>query len=131
MTTMPTSTTTTDAMVPQKAQAPEADANNAGSNGHQTTRAWTVLSRLLPSRDADSDYWWATTGHQLACMVDAAGYSMERQLEALVFHYHWAVSRHPNPAPVGFDQPLMSMVAYRRRTWAKHLLHPESSNGDP
>jgi hypothetical protein len=59
---------------------------------HQSTQAWRSLSRLLPSRDSDSDYWWGLTGRQLAFMVDAAGYSMERQYEALLFHYHWAVS---------------------------------------
>ncbi|KAI1104954.1 dimethylallyl tryptophan synthase GliD1 [Jackrogersella minutella] len=56
----------------------------------QPTEAWVTLSRLLPARDADSDYWWGLTGSQLSFMLDAAGYPMEKQYEALLFHYHWA-----------------------------------------
>ncbi|KAI0401623.1 dimethylallyl tryptophan synthase GliD1 [Xylaria palmicola] len=56
----------------------------------QPTQAWRTLSQILPARDADSDYWWALTGYQLSFMLDAAGYSTEKQYEALLFHYHWA-----------------------------------------
>ncbi|KJZ72336.1 hypothetical protein HIM_08262 [Hirsutella minnesotensis 3608] len=52
-----------------------------------TTEAWTTLSRWLPSRDKDSDYWWKKTGPPLALMLDAAGYPIHEQYEALLFHY--------------------------------------------
>lgn len=61
----------------------------------QPTKAWTTLSQLLPTRDANSNFWWAVTGLQLSLMLDAAGYPIERQYEALLFHYHWAVRENP------------------------------------
>ena len=59
--------------------------------GHET-QAWAALAPYLPSREADMEYWWQLTGRHIAALVDAAGYSMEKQYEALVFHYHWMVS---------------------------------------
>lgn len=59
----------------------------------QSTQAWRALSQYLPARDTDSDYWWGLTGRHLAAIVEAAGYSIEKQYEALLFHYHWTVSR--------------------------------------
>ncbi|CAG8953711.1 hypothetical protein HYFRA_00006600 [Hymenoscyphus fraxineus] len=56
----------------------------------KNTPAWEMLLTLLPARDADSDYWWGLTGHQLSFMLDSAGYSLAKQYEALLFHYHWA-----------------------------------------
>lgn len=56
-----------------------------------TTQAWDTLSQILPSRDADKDYWWNLTGLQLAFMLDEAGYTLAEQYEALLFHYHWTV----------------------------------------
>lgn len=56
------------------------------------TPVWSQLSQLLPARDADKDFWWNVTGSQLATMVAAAEYSVEKQYEALLFHYHWSVS---------------------------------------
>ena len=58
-----------------------------------STQAWRALSQYLPTRNPDSDYWWDFTGRHLAAIVEAAGYSIEKQYEALLFHYHWAVSR--------------------------------------
>ncbi|EGX93038.1 dimethylallyl tryptophan synthase GliD1 [Cordyceps militaris CM01] len=53
------------------------------------SKVWESLSLLLPSRDADCDYCWQLTGQHLAHMVQLAGYSSERQYEALLFHYYW------------------------------------------
>lgn len=58
----------------------------------QSTQAWSTLSQYLPARDPDSNHWWQLTGRQLATLVEAAGYPIEKQYEALLFHYHWAVS---------------------------------------
>ncbi|KAI0544661.1 dimethylallyl tryptophan synthase GliD1 [Xylaria curta] len=54
-------------------------------------KAWESLRPLLPSRGPDCDYWWNYTGSHLAYLLDAAGYSTERQYEALLFHYHRVV----------------------------------------
>ena len=59
----------------------------------QSTQAWRALSQYLPTRNPDSDYWWWLTGRHLAALVEAAGYPIEKQYEALLFHYHWMVSR--------------------------------------
>ncbi|KAF3932009.1 hypothetical protein ABW20_dc0103572 [Dactylellina cionopaga] len=68
----------------------------------QTTKAWRFLSPLLPSRNPNCDYWWRLTGMHLANMVDAAGYTIEKQYEALLFHYHWMVPyMGPAPGPKG------------------------------
>ncbi|KAF7514145.1 hypothetical protein GJ744_004470 [Endocarpon pusillum] len=56
-----------------------------------STEAWRALSQCLPTRDPDSDYWWRLTGRHLAAIVEAAGYPMVKQYEALLFHYHWTV----------------------------------------
>ena len=58
----------------------------------QSTKAWRAVSQYLPARSSDNDYWWRLTGRHLAAIVEAAGYPIERQYEALLFHYHWAVS---------------------------------------
>jgi len=47
--------------------------------------------QLLPSRNHDQDFWWKVTGRQLAVLLEAAGYPIERQYNTLLFHYHWAV----------------------------------------
>ncbi|KAK2858466.1 hypothetical protein FQN49_004703 [Arthroderma sp. PD_2] len=62
------------------------------------TKAWEALSPLLPSRTPDYDFWWKLTGMNLASLVDAAGYPIERQYETLLFHYHWIVP-FLGPAP--------------------------------
>ena len=58
----------------------------------QFTQAWRAVSQYLPARSSDNDYWWRLTGRHLAAIVEAAGYPIERQYEALLFTYHWAVS---------------------------------------
>ncbi|KIA75507.1 dimethylallyl tryptophan synthase GliD1 [Aspergillus ustus] len=63
-----------------------------------STKAWEALSPCLPSRTPDLDYWWALTGTHLAIMLEAGGYSIEKQYEALIFHYHWVVP-YMGPAP--------------------------------
>ncbi|ROV98477.1 hypothetical protein VPNG_08538 [Cytospora leucostoma] len=66
------------------------------------TKAWKSLSQWLPPRDVDSDYWWKLTGEHLATMLDAAGYTLQRQYDALLFHYHWIVPyMGPKPKPDG------------------------------
>lgn len=65
------------------------------SKNGQPTEAWGALSQYLPTRDPNSDYWWGLTGRQLATLVEAAGYPIEKQYEALLFHYHWTVRRAP------------------------------------
>ncbi|KAF3759925.1 dimethylallyl tryptophan synthase GliD1 [Cryphonectria parasitica EP155] len=70
-------------------------------NVDSPSQVWDKLSKLLPTREVDSEFWWQLTGRHLAILVDAAGYSLERQYEALLFHYHWAVShmgRKPSPS---------------------------------
>jgi hypothetical protein len=57
------------------------------------TQVWTSLKQWLPARNPDSDYWWDLTGAHLATMLDAAGYTVQKQYDALLFHYHWIVSQ--------------------------------------
>ncbi|KAK8091580.1 hypothetical protein PG997_001941 [Apiospora hydei] len=59
---------------------------------------WTKISQYLPPRNPQYDFWWQLTGRHLAVMLDSAGYPMERQYEALMFHYNWAVP-YMGPAP--------------------------------
>ncbi|KAK8050739.1 hypothetical protein PG994_012469 [Apiospora phragmitis] len=70
-------------------------ASTNGTLGTQKTKAngqaWERLSQCLPPRDADSEFWWQLHGRQLAVLLDAAGYTLERQLEVLVFHHQWVV----------------------------------------
>lgn len=57
-------------------------------------RVWQSLKKCLPStKDENIDFWWHLTGYHLAVMVEAAGYSTEKQYEVLLFHYHWIVSK--------------------------------------
>ena len=70
-----------------------------GTNGNeyssiQSSQAWKTMMQYLPGRNADCDYWWQLTGRHLAVLVEAAGYPIEKQYEALMFHYHWTVC-HP------------------------------------
>jgi len=62
-----------------------------GSNN--TTQAWKTLTQYLPSRDPDTDFWWKYSGLHLALLLEEADYPPEKQIEALVFFYHWGVSR--------------------------------------
>lgn len=56
-----------------------------------TTAAWRSLNLYLPTRTHDEDYWWQKSGPQLAALVEGAGYTLAKQYEALLFHYHWMV----------------------------------------
>lgn len=58
---------------------------------HEPPKAWAALSKWLPSHNTEIDYWWKVTGTPLAMMMDAAGYSLEGQYDALLSHYHWTV----------------------------------------
>ena len=52
-----------------------------------------MVSRWLPPRNADCNYWWQLTGQHLATMLFEAGYSVHEQYEGMIFHYHWVVPR--------------------------------------
>ena len=60
---------------------------------HQADNVWTALQRWLPTRDRDKNWWWSTTGFQLASLLRAAGYTPNEQYEALLFHYFEIVTR--------------------------------------
>lgn len=61
-----------------------------------------MLSRWLPARNADCDYWWQLTGPQLEIMLSEAGYSVKEQYEAMLFHYYAVVpGLGPRPPPSG------------------------------
>ncbi|KAF4461269.1 dimethylallyl tryptophan synthase 1 [Fusarium albosuccineum] len=53
------------------------------------TNTWETLSRYLPSRNEDLDYWWSRIGPQAALVLEKAGYSVQGQYDALLFLYHW------------------------------------------
>ncbi|KAL4942709.1 tryptophan dimethylallyltransferase-domain-containing protein [Aspergillus oleicola] len=63
-------------------------------------KAWAILSQWLPPRNADLHCWWQLTGLDLAHFMEAAGYPIAKQIESLLFHYHWVVPYlGPAPAP--------------------------------
>ncbi|KAH0593758.1 hypothetical protein MHUMG1_08509 [Metarhizium humberi] len=75
---------------------------SASDHDGELIKAWASLSTLLPSRGPDCDYWWQLTGMHLASLMEAAGYAIERQYEALLFHYHWMIPyMGPAPGPDG------------------------------
>lgn len=77
----------------------------------ETTEAWSILTQYLPSRDPDTDFWWKYSGLHLALMLEEAGYPPEKQLEALVFFYHWgAPYMGPTPRADGKDIKWKSLV---------------------
>lgn len=57
-----------------------------------TSHVWGALSQWLPLTNPDVEYWWKLTGPHIAYMMGAAGYPVEAQYNALLFHYHWIVS---------------------------------------
>lgn len=70
----------------------------AGAEGsNNTTQAWRKLTQYLPSRDSDTDFWWRYSGLHLALMLEEADYPPEKQLESLIFFYHWGVSSYDLP----------------------------------
>ncbi|KAL9095873.1 MAG: hypothetical protein Q9165_001870 [Trypethelium subeluteriae] len=77
-------------------------------------KVWTSLVKrcLPPAESRDVDFWWKLTGYHLAVMIDAAGYSLDKQYEVLLFHYHWIVPRL-GPAPHPDGRPVFkSLIAY-------------------
>ncbi|KAK8076003.1 hypothetical protein PG994_003275 [Apiospora phragmitis] len=77
-----------------------ADNQTSGSNGSVKSypEAWTKISQYLLPRNPEYNFWWQLTGRHLAVLLDAAGYPIERQYEALMFHYNWAIP-YMGPAP--------------------------------
>ncbi|KAI1502979.1 dimethylallyl tryptophan synthase GliD1 [Biscogniauxia marginata] len=68
----------------------------------QPSQVWASVSKWLPPRNPGCDYWWQLTGPHLAAWTHLAGYSTDRQYEALLFYYHWIVpSLGPAPNPNG------------------------------
>lgn len=61
-------------------------------------QVWNSLVKKCIPREENEDirFWWNLTGYHLGVMIDAAGYSLEKQYEVLLFHYHWIVSENPN-----------------------------------
>ncbi|KAL4783268.1 aromatic prenyltransferase [Aspergillus varians] len=53
--------------------------------------ALEVVSKLEPSRGPSHAHWWERTSPQLAQMLREAQYPVEKQLETLLFYYHWVV----------------------------------------
>ena len=52
----------------------------------------SLVKKCLPQSDnKDIEFWWKLTGYHIAVMIEAAGYSIEKQYEVLLFHYHWIV----------------------------------------
>lgn len=54
-------------------------------------KAWKALYKYLPGSNEDHDFWWRLTGRHLASLLEAADYPLEKQYEALLFHYRWTV----------------------------------------
>ncbi|KAJ8107192.1 hypothetical protein ONZ43_g6811 [Nemania bipapillata] len=71
---------------------------NFSHQSNHIPKVWQSLKTCLSPRDDDAQFWWRLTGYQLAHMVDAAGYTVERQYEILLFHYHLVIPRL-GPAP--------------------------------
>lgn len=72
--------------------AASATPSSSSSSSPATTKVWDRVTQYLPSRNYDSDFWWKYSGLHLAIMLDEANYTPEKQLEALIFFYHWGVS---------------------------------------
>lgn len=64
----------------------------AKSTEQGVTPVWAALKKWLPQQDSDLQYWWDLTGQHLATMLEAGGYSVEEQYNALLFHNNWIVS---------------------------------------
>ncbi|PQE07994.1 dimethylallyl tryptophan synthase protein [Rutstroemia sp. NJR-2017a BVV2] len=60
--------------------------------------AWDTLAKWLPYQNANTDWWWKTTGKQVQVVLENAGYSVSQQYEILLFHY-WAVVPRLGPQP--------------------------------
>lgn len=62
-----------------------------------------IVSKLEPSLGPSHTHWWKLTSPQLALMLEAADYPIEKQFETLLFYYHWVVSPESSP---GWHQAL-------------------------
>ncbi|KAF6795437.1 dimethylallyl tryptophan synthase 1 [Colletotrichum sojae] len=51
------------------------------------------VSKWLPPRDEDIDYWWSMAGSHFATLLRHADYSQEAQYEILLFVYHQIAPR--------------------------------------
>lgn len=60
--------------------------------------AWDTLAKWLPYQNANSDWWWKTTGKHLQILLEDAGYNLSQQYETLMFHY-WAIVPRLGPHP--------------------------------
>ena len=65
----------------------------ASTTSQDGPELWHSVSKWLPSRDVDKDFWWNLCGHHLFTMLDAGGYTVEKQYEALMFFYHYVVRK--------------------------------------
>ncbi|CAH0054696.1 unnamed protein product [Clonostachys solani] len=75
---------------------------NSKLERENASKVWkSLIQECLPDRNRDLDYWWGLTGFHLASMVDNANYSIEKQYQALLFHYHM-ITPYLGPAP-GLD----------------------------
>ncbi|KAL5001062.1 aromatic prenyltransferase [Aspergillus recurvatus] len=61
-----------------------------------------IVSKLEPSRGPSHAHWWKLTGPQLALMLEAAEYPIDKQFESLLFYYHWIVP-YLGPKPEAGD----------------------------
>lgn len=66
-------------------------ASQTRSSAEPAPAVWLALKKWLPAQNDDLEYWWGLTGLHLAIMLEAAGYTTEKQYNALLFHYHWIV----------------------------------------
>ncbi|KAI1261846.1 aromatic prenyltransferase [Xylariaceae sp. FL1019] len=73
---------------------PQAGSEKPGS-------VWDAVTRWLSSStNRDVEYWWKLTGPHVSYMMQAAGYAVEAQYDALIFHYHWIIP-YLGTAPTG------------------------------
>ncbi|RHZ54023.1 uncharacterized protein CDV56_106189 [Aspergillus thermomutatus] len=55
------------------------------------TPVWDAVSQWISVTNPDLEYWWKLTGPHISYMMVAAGYTVEAQYNALLFHYHWII----------------------------------------
>ncbi|KAI9644286.1 hypothetical protein NHQ30_007642 [Ciborinia camelliae] len=65
---------------------------------------WNSVSKWLPKRNENCDFWWQSTGPQLCALLFQAGYSVDQQYEALIFHYH-IIAPRLGPRPISSTPP--------------------------
>lgn len=76
-------------------------ANTVSDMSHsasQSTSPWQTVTVGVPLQDAKSRFWWRTTGHALAVLLEKAGYSVEAQYRDLLFYIYYVVPElRPGP----------------------------------